>query len=66
MCFEIWSRHSFCACIDLYIKISAISGGVYERRIGGGGGGAHPVVAQSRGVWGHAPPGHFCYLYALK
>ena len=23
------------------------------------------VPTKARGVWGHAPPGHFCYLYAL-
>ena len=24
------------------------------------------VPTQSRGVWGNAPPGNLCYLYALK
>ena len=34
----------------------------------GGGGLTYAVVqpTQDRGVCGHAPPGYFCYLYALK
>ena len=43
---------------------------MFEKKWGGGGGakpcicGRKPTV--SRGVWGHAPPGNFCFLDSLR